>query len=270
MSPNLVIVDDHRVFCEGLEAVFAAEPDFEPMAVSSSDQVIPAVTACTPDAVIMDVRIGRASGIDLTRRLTALPSPPAVVVLTAYADTATAIEAIRAGAVGFLPKSTSVQQVICAVRAARLGGTWLNAELLRKLLADCPGSARSRRQPIGLLTAREHQVLCLMVSGMDRNAIANQLHQSPNTVRTHIRNVTVKLGCHSAIEAVAAGLRAGLRPELPPATQKHLGLALPDQALVIRFVPVLVIRLVPAVRRHGRGSPGPGMRGRVPAGSGRR
>jgi DNA-binding NarL/FixJ family response regulator len=105
MSANLLIVDDHRVFCQGLEAVFAAEPDFEPIAVSRSDQVLPAVTACAPDAVIMDVRIGRASGIDLTRRLTALPSPPAVVVLTAYADAATAIEAIRAGAVGFLPKS---------------------------------------------------------------------------------------------------------------------------------------------------------------------
>ena len=212
MSANLVIVDDHRVFCQGLEAVFAAEPDFEPMAISHSDQVIPAVKACMPDAVVMDVRIGRANGIDLTRRLTAMPSPPAVVVLTAYADAATAIETIRAGAAGFLPKSASVQEVICAVRAARLGGSWLNAQLLRKLLADCPGSARSR-QPIGQLTAREHQVLCLMVSGLDRNAIANQLHQSPNTVRTHIRNVTVKLGCHSAIEAVAAGLRAGLRPE---------------------------------------------------------
>jgi DNA-binding NarL/FixJ family response regulator len=221
MSANLVIVDDHKVFCQGLEAVFAAELDFEPLAISHSDQVLPAVTAYMPDAVLMDVRIGRANGIDLTRRLTAMTSPPAVVVLTAYADTATAIEAIRAGAAGFLPKSASVQQVICAVRAARLGGSWLNTPLLRKLLADCPGSARSRRQPIGQLTAREHQVLCLMVSGLDRNAIANQLHQSPNTVRTHIRNVTVKLGCHSAIEAVAAGLRAGLRPELPPATQQH-------------------------------------------------
>ena len=88
---------DHRVFCQGLEAVFAAEPDFEPMAISNSDQVLPTVTACTPDTVLMDVRIGRANGIDLTRRLTAMSSPPAVVVLTAYADTATAIEAIRAG-----------------------------------------------------------------------------------------------------------------------------------------------------------------------------
>ena len=76
MSANLVIVDDHRVFCQGLEAVFAAEPDFEPMAISHSDQVLPAVTACTPDAVLMDVRIGRANGIDLTRRLTAMSSPP--------------------------------------------------------------------------------------------------------------------------------------------------------------------------------------------------
>jgi len=213
MDANLLIVDDHRVFGQGLEAVFATEPDFEPMAVSRADQVLPMVAACAPDVVIMDVRIGRVNGIDLTRRLAALPAAPAIVVLTAYADNATAMEAFRAGAVGFLPKSASVEQVICAVRAARLGGTWLTAEIFRKLLADGPGSARSRHQPIGHLTAREHQVLCLMVSGMDRNAIANQLHQSPNTVRTHIRNVTVKLGCHSAIEAVAAGLRAGLRPE---------------------------------------------------------
>jgi len=63
------------------------------------------------------------------------------------------------------------------------------------------------------LTAREQQVLGLMVSGLDRAGIATKLHQSPNTVRTHIRNVIVKLDCHSAIEAVAVGLRAGLRPE---------------------------------------------------------
>ena len=65
---------------------------------------------------------------------------------------------------------------------------------------------------IAQLTAREQQVLGLMVSGLDRNGIAKKLNQSPNTVRTHIRNVIVKLNCHSAIEAVAVGLRAGLRP----------------------------------------------------------
>jgi DNA-binding NarL/FixJ family response regulator len=160
----------------------------------------------------MDLRLGEVSGVDLTRQITALPSPPAVVVLTAYADIAAALDAVRAGAVGFVAKNASVEQVIGAARAAALGGSWLPRELIRKLVAEYQDPVGAP-QLIAQLTAREHQVLSLMVSGLDRNGIAAKLHQSPNTVRTHIRNVIVKLGCHSAIEAVAVGLKAGLRPE---------------------------------------------------------
>lgn len=212
MRRNLLIVDDHRVFGQGLEAVFAAEPDFRPLAISHPDQVLGVLAAWQPEVVIMDLRLGEASGVELTRKITALPFPPAVVVLTAYADMAAALDAVRAGAAGFVPKNSSVEQVISAVRAVLLGGTWLPYELLTKLVADY-------RDPVGApqllaqLTAREQQVLRLMVSGLDRNGIAQKLHQSPNTVRTHVRNVIVKLDCHSAIEAVAVGLRAGLRPE---------------------------------------------------------
>jgi DNA-binding NarL/FixJ family response regulator len=212
MRTSLLIVDDHRLFCQGLEAVFAGEPDFEPMALSDPGEVLRVVAARRPDAVLMDVRLGEMSGVDLTRQLTALPFPPAVVVLTAYADVALAVEAIRAGAMGFLGKSASVEQVIAAVRAVVLGGSWFSPELVTALVAEYPNPAGSP-QLIAQLTAREHQVLCLMVSGLDRGGIAAKLHQSPNTVRTHIRNVIVKLGCHSAIEAVAVGLRAGLRPQ---------------------------------------------------------
>lgn len=213
MSTRLLIVDDHRIFCEGLEAVFAGEPDFEPMAVIKPHQALAVAAARRPDAVLMDVRLGEVSGIDLTRRLTELPIPPVVVMLTAYADSATAAEAIQAGAVAFVGKSASVEQVICAVRSAVLGGSWLPAQLLADLLTDGQAPADEREQLIGQLTARERQVLSLMISGLDRNSIAKKLHQSPNTVRTHIRNVTVKLNCHSAIEVVAVGLQAGLRPE---------------------------------------------------------
>jgi DNA-binding NarL/FixJ family response regulator len=212
MTTTLLIVDDHRVFCQGLEAVFAGEPDFEPMAVSSPEQALLVVATSRPDAVIMDLRLGEVSGIDLTRQMTAMPFPPAIVVLTAYADVATALDAIRAGAVGFLAKNASVEQVISAVRAAVLGGSWVPQELLSKLVAWSPDPGGAP-QLIAQLTAREHQVLSLMVSGLDRNGIAAKLNQSPNTVRTHVRNLIVKLGCHSAIEAVAVGLRAGLRPE---------------------------------------------------------
>lgn len=214
MPVSLLIVDDHRVFGQGLEAVFGAEPDFEPTAVSSPDQVIGVATARRPDVVIMDIRLGDVSGIDLTRQLMAMPVPPVVVVLTAYADVATVIGAFQAGAVGFVAKNGSVEQLVSAVRAVLLGGSWLPAELLSGLLAAYPGPAEPPEQKlIQQLTVREREVLGLMVSGLDRNGIAGRLHQSPNTVRTHIRNVTVKLGCHSALEAVAAALKAGLRPE---------------------------------------------------------
>jgi len=211
---SLLIVDDHRVFGQGLEAVFGAQPDFEPTAVSSPDQVIGVATARRPDVVIMDIRLGDVSGIDLTRQLMTMPAPPAVVVLTAYADVATVISAFRAGAVGFVAKNGSVEQLVSAVRAVLLGGSWLPAELLSGLLAAYPGPVELPEQKlIQQLTVREREVLGLMVSGLDRNGIASRLHQSPNTVRTHIRNVTVKLDCHSALEAVAAALKAGLRPE---------------------------------------------------------
>jgi DNA-binding NarL/FixJ family response regulator len=211
MRSKLLIVDDHRVFCQGLAAVFRAEPDFEPLTAGNPAQSLGIVVAWQPDVVIMDLRLGELSGIGLIKQMTALPCPPAIVVLTGYAGTEAALDAVRAGAVGFVSKNASVEQVIGAVRAAVLGGSWLPHELLSKLVAEHQGPAGTP-QLIAQLTAREQQVLGLMVSGLDRNGIAEKLNQSPNTVRTHIRNVIVKLNCHSAIEAVAVGLRAGLRP----------------------------------------------------------
>jgi DNA-binding NarL/FixJ family response regulator len=212
MRSKLLIIDDHRVFGQGLGAVFRAEPDFDPLTVSNPAQGVGVVVSWQPDVVIMDLRLGEVSGIDLIREMTALPLPPAIVVLTGYADIAAALEAVRSGAVGFVSKNASVEQVIGAVRAAVQGGSWLPRELLTKLVAEHPNPAGAP-QLIAQLTAREQQVLSLMVNGLDRNGIAEKLNQSPNTVRTHIRNVIVKLDCHSAVEAVAVGLRAGLRPQ---------------------------------------------------------
>ena len=215
MTVRLLIVDDHRVFGQGLEAVLAAQPDFEPEAVSHPARTLSVAAVRLPDIVIMDVRLGDVSGIDLTRQLMrSLTAPPAVVMLTAYADVATVISAVQAGAVGFVAKDASVEQLISAVRSALAGGSWLPAPLLARLVSAHPGPAEGPQlRLIGQLTAREREVLGLMVSGLDRAGIASRLSQSPNTVRTHIRNVTVKLDCHSALEAVAVALKAGLRPE---------------------------------------------------------
>src|SRR5438309_1172362 len=103
MRSKLLIVDDHRVFCQGLEAVFRAEPDFDPVSVSDPAQAVGIVVSWQPDVVLMDLRLGEVSGVDLTMRMSGLPSPPAIVVLTAFADIAAAQDAVRAGAVGFVP-----------------------------------------------------------------------------------------------------------------------------------------------------------------------
>ncbi len=213
---RLLIVDDHRVFAEGLEAVFRAEPDFEPMpAVTNPDHVVSMVAAQKPDAVVMDVQLGDVSGIELTSQLTALPNPPVVVVLTAFSDAATAIGAVQAGAMGFVSKNGPAQHVVTAVRAAMLGGTWFPSGLLTVMLA---ASESDVSEPLGQLfaelTDKEREVLRLMVSGLDRRSIADRLQRSPDTVKTHIRNIAAKLGTRSTAEAVAMALNAGVRPEL--------------------------------------------------------
>ena len=215
MTPvKLLIVDDHRVFAEGLESVFRGEPDFEPIAaVADPRQVVAVAAACLPDAVIMDVQLGDVSGIDLTAALCALPAPPRVVVLTAYSDAATAIGAVQAGAVGFVSKDGPAEHIVTAVRAAALGGTWFPAGLLSTLLA---GAESPLTEPLGQLfaqlTDREREVLQLLVCGLDRKAISARLNRSSDTVKTHIRNIAAKLGTRSTAEAVAVALSAGLRP----------------------------------------------------------
>jgi DNA-binding NarL/FixJ family response regulator len=215
---RLLIVDDHRVFAEGLESVFRAEPDFEPMAaVADPSQVLGVVAAHRPDAVVMDVQLGDVSGIDLTAQLTALPAPPRVVVLTAYSDAATALGAVQAGAVGFVSKDEPAEHIVTAVRAAVLGGTWFPAGLLCMVLAAADRPVTAPNAPLFIqLTDREREVLRLMVCGLDRRAISERLNRSPDTVKTktHIRNIAAKLGTRSTAEAVAVALHAGLRPEL--------------------------------------------------------
>jgi DNA-binding NarL/FixJ family response regulator len=212
---RLLIVDDHRVFAEGLESVFRSDPDFEPLpAVTDPDQVAEAVSVAQPDAVIMDVQLGEASGIELTAKITAELDPPKVVVLTGYSDAATAIGAIQAGALGFVSKEGPAEHIVTAVRAAVLGGTWFPADVLGMVLSGLQGPlGEPMSQPLSQLTESEREVLKLMVSGLDRTGIAARLFRSPDTVKSHTRNIAAKLGTQTSAETVAIALNAGVRPE---------------------------------------------------------
>ncbi len=245
MKPvNLLIVDDHRVFAEGLEAVFRAEPDFEPMpAVTDPDQVVSVVEAHKPDAVVMDVQLGDVSGIDLTSQLTALPTPPVVVVLTAFSDAATAIGAVQAGAMGFVSKNGPAQHVVTAVRAAMLGGTWFPSGLLTVMLAAAESDvSEPLGQLFGQLTDKEREVLRLMVSGLDRRSIADRpvgeqcpvavdVHEMRGRARHHDQGVTDAERLGQGVVAIhPGGTRGGLGGRPPEASRARTRPSCPGPA----------------------------------------
>lgn len=216
---RVLIIDDHQVFAQALGVRLSTEPDIEILSVVTSEaELLRAMAETRPDLIVMDVHLDRASGIDLTARIHSQQCPPAVVVLTAQSDTATAIAAVQAGACGFVAKDSSTDDLTAAIRAAAKGEAWISPSLLSGVLKGLKESSAERSDAerlLGLLSPREREVLLLMMSGLDRAAIAASLYRSTNTVRTHTQKILAKLGAHSSVEAVAIALRAGLRPDAP-------------------------------------------------------
>jgi DNA-binding NarL/FixJ family response regulator len=154
------------------------------------------------------------SGIEATRRLKAAAPEVAVVVLTVFEEPATILQAICAGADGYLLKRTPADELLSQLRAVVAGGSPLTSEVARKVLgllrssvpAPPPSHAPTRLQ----LTDREHDVLKGLVQGMSYKQIADEAGISLDTVRTHIRSVYRKLQVHSVAEAVSRAIREGL------------------------------------------------------------
>lgn len=214
---RIVLADDHRIFVDALAAQLEAEPDLAVVgrahSVRSTERM---VTDLRPDVLLVDVEFEDGDGIELARRLRVVVPGTNILVLTAHDDTAVASKAVRASVAGFLSKDVSRDELIDAIRWARGGGAWIQPRILRGVLDDLlrgippptPDQVKLER-----LTDRELEVLREMVRGRDRNAIAQQLYVSKNTVRTHIRNLLAKLEAHSSLEAVTIGVRAGLGKE---------------------------------------------------------
>lgn len=214
---RIVLADDHRIFVDALAAQLQAEPFFAVVgrahSVRSTERM---ATDLRPDVLLVDVEFEDGDGIELARRLRVVVPGTNILVLTAHDDTAVASKAVRAGVAGFLSKDVSRDELIDAIRCARGGGAWIQPRILRGVLDDLlRGAPPPTPDQVKLerLTDRELEVLREMVRGRDRNAIAQQLYVSKNTVRTHIRNLLAKLEAHSSLEAVTIGVRAGLGKE---------------------------------------------------------
>jgi DNA-binding NarL/FixJ family response regulator len=213
---SLLICDDHKMLTDALATMVGLDPTLEMIAppVHTAEEAIELVQEHLPDVVLMDIvfKGGGMSGIDATRRIKESSPSTKVVVMTAHDDERLLVDAVEAGASGFLSKDEAAQEVLSAAKAAADGEVLIDPTTLTRLLAQVAREREEQRDALKLLgdlTEREREILQLLAEGMRNDGIAKQLYISPQTVQTHVRNILGKLRVHSKLEAVAFAVRHG-------------------------------------------------------------
>jgi len=204
---RVVIVDDHDLFRTGLRALFEDE-GLEVRDASSGRAAVALCRAFEPDVVVMDMNMPEMSGIEVTRTVLRERPQTAVLMLTVTADDDLVLDAVRAGASGYLLKEASPKEIMAGVRAAVAG----HAVIAPRAAGALVESVRALPpQPVAPeLSQREHDVLTLLVMGLDNAEIGRRLGLSPHTVKQHVSRLLEKLGVENRVQAVAFALRSGL------------------------------------------------------------
>jgi DNA-binding NarL/FixJ family response regulator len=212
---RVLVVDDHALFRRGLQMVLEAETDIEVVGEASDGaEALKVAAETTPDIVLMDVRMPKRGGIDATMAIKGAVPSTKIIMLTISDEEADLYDAIKAGAMGYLLKEISIEEVASAVRAVYNGQSLISPSMASKLLNEFATMVRKddeRQQvPTPRLTDREMEVLKLVAKGMNNRDIAKKLFISENTVKNHIRNILEKLQLHSRMEAVVYAVREKL------------------------------------------------------------
>jgi DNA-binding NarL/FixJ family response regulator len=213
---RVLVVDDHALFRRGLQMVLGAEDDIEVVGeASDGTEALKVAAETTPDIVLMDVRMPRRGGIDATMAIKEAVPSAKIIMLTISDEEGDLFDAIKAGAMGYLLKEISIEEVASAVRAVFNGQSLISPSMASKLLNEFATMVRKdddRQQqvPTPRLTDREMEVLKLVAKGMNNRDIAKKLFISENTVKNHIRNILEKLQLHSRMEAVVYAVREKL------------------------------------------------------------
>jgi DNA-binding NarL/FixJ family response regulator len=216
---RILLADDQMLVRTGLRMILDGEPDLQVVAEAGDGGAAVRETERGPvDVVLMDIRMPGTDGIEATRRIVAQGAgAPSVLVLTTYDSDEYVFQALRAGAAGFLLKHTSPELLVQAVRAVAAGEGLIAPSVTRRLIAEfartTPASP-TMAEPAELagLTAREREVLDLIVGGLSNAEIAAALVVSDATVKTHVGRVLTKLGVRDRVQAVIYAYEHGLVP----------------------------------------------------------
>ena len=209
---RVAIVDDHPMFRMGLTVAIADMAGIEVVGEAQrADEVAGLVSSTAPDVVLLDVRLGEASGLEVNRWLAAHHPGIKVIMLTMSEDHDTALTALRDGASGYLVKGTGPERLEHALRAAAAGDVVLDHDMAQAVTELAVTRRRGGAgRPFAELTQREFDVLELVAQGLDNHAIARRLVLSPKTVRNHVSNVLTKLNVTDRSHAIVLGRQRGL------------------------------------------------------------
>ena len=215
---KVLLVDDHPVVREGLRTMLATTPDIEVVAEASDGlEAVEKVGEHRPQVVLMDLRMPNSDGLEATRHIKSQLASTSVIVLTVYDNDAYVVDAVRAGASGYLLKDASKDLLIHTIRAVNSGGMLIKTSLMREAMlslteaaADQSKDRRAGTTTLNGLTARERDVLKLVVKGQSNKEIGRTLSISEETAKKHAQTILSKLGVSDRTQAAVKAVRAGL------------------------------------------------------------
>jgi DNA-binding NarL/FixJ family response regulator len=209
---RVLVVDDHAFVRQGLRAYLDLQDGIEVVGeAGDGEEAVAAAERLRPDVVLLDLVMPRLDGVAALRQLRERRPATRAIVLTSFLDDDKLMPALRAGAAGYLLKSSAPAEVARAVRAAHAGEALLDPVAAARLIE----ALKRDEEPLDRLTPREREVLLLLGRGYPNKQIARELRVSEKTVKTHVGHVLAKLGVTDRTQAAVVAVRAGLVPAGP-------------------------------------------------------
>jgi DNA-binding NarL/FixJ family response regulator len=211
---KVLIVDDHEIFCESLALLLSMKQEVEVVGVANSGkEAIKKVDALKPSIVLMDIEMKDLDGIETMRRIREKYADINFIMLTMHSDEEYILEALEAGAKGYILKDFSSSQIFEAIKSVGHGKIYYDPDSSYKVIESLHNKCQRKRrlkEDEHILSQREIEVLKFIAEGCSNKEISSKLFVSPHTIRNHITNIFDKLNCHSRTKAVIEAQRKNL------------------------------------------------------------